>query len=63
MTWMSTIKTRRVLTMGINLNGLNSGMADTYSALLGGMGGGDDAGGMGSLLSDYAGIKTAAKAR
>lgn len=54
---MSTIKTRRVLTMGINLNGLNSGMADTYSALLGGMGGGDDAGGMGSLLSDYAAIK------
>mgnify|MGYP006990115806 FL=1 len=43
--------------MGINLNGLNSGMADTYSALLGGMGGGDDAGGMGSLLSDYAAIK------
>lgn len=54
---MSTIETRRVLTMGINLNGLNSGMADTYSALLGGMGGGDDAGGMGSLLSDYAAIK------
>lgn len=23
--------------MGINLNGLNSGMADTYSTLLGGM--------------------------
>lgn len=43
--------------MGINLNGLNSGMADTYSALLGGMGGGDDVGGMGSLLSDYAAIK------
>lgn len=43
--------------MGINLNGLNSGMADTYSTLLGGMGGGDDAGGMGSLLGDYAAIK------
>lgn len=43
--------------MGINLNNLNSGMADTYSTLLGGMGGGNDAGGMGSLLSDYASIK------
>lgn len=43
--------------MGINLNSLNSGMADTYSTLLGGMGGGNDAGGMGSLLSDYASIK------
>lgn len=43
--------------MGISLNGLNSGMADTYSTLLGGMSGGDDAGGMGSLLSDYAAIK------
>lgn len=43
--------------MGINLNGLNSGMADTYSTLLGGMGGGDDASGMESLLSDYAAIK------
>lgn len=43
--------------MGINLTGLNSGMADTYSTLLGGMGGGDDAGGMGSLLGDYAAIK------
>lgn len=43
--------------MGISLNGLNSGMADTYSSLLGGMSGGDDAGGMGSLLSDYAAIK------
>lgn len=43
--------------MGINLNGLNSGMADTYSTLLGSMGGGDDAGGMGSLLGDYAAIK------
>lgn len=32
-------------------------MADTYSTLLGGMGGGNDAGGMGSLLSDYASIK------
>lgn len=43
--------------MGINLNSLNSGMADTYSTLLGGTGGGNDAGGMGSLLSDYASIK------
>ena len=32
-------------------------MADTYSTLLGGMGGGDDAGGMSSLLGDYAAIK------
>lgn len=43
--------------MGINLNGLNSGMADTYSTLLGGISGGDDAGGMSSLLGDYASIK------
>lgn len=43
--------------MGISLNGLNSGMADTYSTLLGGMGGGDDSSGMGSLLGDYAAIK------
>ena len=43
--------------MGINLTGLNSGLADTYSTLLGGMGGGDDAGGMGSILGDYAAIK------
>lgn len=43
--------------MGINLNGLNSGMADTYSTLLGGMSGGDDAGGMSSILGDYAAIK------
>lgn len=43
--------------MGISLNGLNSGMADTYSTLLGGMSGGDDAGGMSSLLGDYAAIK------
>lgn len=43
--------------MGINLNGLSSGMADTYSALLGGTGGSDSAGGMGSLLGDYAAIK------
>lgn len=49
--------------MGINLNGLNSGMADTYSTLLGGMGGGDDAGGMGSLLSDYAAIKNGSYGR
>lgn len=43
--------------MGISLNGLNSGMADTYSTLLGGMGGSDDAGGVSSLLGDYAAIK------
>lgn len=43
--------------MGISLNGLNSGMADTYSTLLGGMSGGDDAGGVSSLLGDYAAIK------
>lgn len=43
--------------MGINLNGLNSGMADTYSTLLSGMSGGDDAGGVSSLLGDYAAIK------
>lgn len=42
--------------MGIGLNGLNSGLSDTYSALLGGSssGSGD---GMSSLLSDYASIK------
>lgn len=43
--------------MGINLTGLNSGMADTYSTLLGGMSGSDDSSGMGSLLGDYAAIK------
>lgn len=43
--------------MGISLNGLNSGMADTYSTLLGGMSGGDNAGGVSSLLGDYAAIK------
>ncbi|MDE7232666.1 MAG: hypothetical protein K2N37_06295 [Lachnospiraceae bacterium] len=43
--------------MGISLNGLNSGMADTYSTLLGGMSGSDDAGGVSSLLGDYAAIK------
>lgn len=43
--------------MGISLNGLNSGMADTYSSLLGGMGGSDSAGGVSSLLGDYASIK------
>ena len=42
--------------MGISLNGFNSGMTDTYSALLGGgsSGSGD---GMSSLLADYASIK------
>ena len=43
--------------MGISLNGLNSGMADTYSSLLGSMSGSDDAGGVSSLLGDYAAIK------
>lgn len=42
--------------MGISLNGLNSGLADTYSALLGGTGSssGTDTS---SLLADYASIK------
>ncbi len=43
--------------MGISLNGLNSGMADTYSTLLGGISGSDGAGGVSSLLGDYAAIK------
>ncbi len=42
--------------MGISLNGLNSGLADTYSTLLGGGGSASDFG-MSSLLSDYASIK------
>ena len=42
--------------MGIGLNGLNSGMTDTYSALLGG-GGSGSGDGMSSLLADYASIK------
>ena len=42
--------------MGIGLNGLNSGLNDTYSALLGGGGGAGEVGGA-SLLSDYASIK------
>ncbi len=42
--------------MGISLNGLNSGLADTYSTLLGGTGSssGTDTS---SLLADYASIK------
>lgn len=42
--------------MGISLNGLNSGLADTYSSLLGG---GSSSSGMdaSSLLADYASIK------
>lgn len=44
--------------MGINLTGLNSGLADTYSTLLGGMSGSSDStGGVSSLLGDYAAIK------
>lgn len=42
--------------MGIGLNGLNSGLNDTYSALLGGGAGAGEVGGA-SLLSDYASIK------
>lgn len=50
--------------MGISLNGLNSGMADTYSTLLGGMSSGDDGtGGMSSLLGDYAAIKNGSYGR
>lgn len=43
--------------MGISLNGLNSGMADTYSSLLGGMSESSDGNGVSSLLGDYAAIK------
>lgn len=44
--------------MGISLNGLNSGLADTYSSLLGGAGSGSSGGFDGSsLLADYAAIK------
>lgn len=42
--------------MGIGLNGLNSGMTDTYSSLLGSSSGSGEIGGA-SLLSDYASIK------
>lgn len=42
--------------MGIGLNGLSSGLNDTYSALLGGGSGSGEVGGA-SLLSDYASIK------
>lgn len=42
--------------MGIGLGGLNSGLADTYSSLLGGSGTGG-AMGTSTLLSDYASIK------
>lgn len=41
--------------MGIGLNGLNSGMSDLYSSLLGGGGSGSDA--SSTLLTDYASIK------
>lgn len=44
------------MTMGIGLNGLSSGLNDTYSALLGGGSGSGEVGGA-SLLSDYASIK------
>lgn len=42
--------------MGIGVNGLSSGLNDTYSALLGGGAGSGEVGGA-SLLSDYASIK------
>ena len=42
--------------MGISLNGLNSGLADTYSSLLGGTSTGSSDG-MSSILADYASIK------
>ncbi len=42
--------------MGIGVNGLSSGLNDTYSALLGGGTGSGEVGGA-SLLSDYASIK------
>lgn len=42
--------------MGISLNGLNSGMTDAYSALLGG-GSSSSGDGMSTLLTDYASIK------
>ena len=42
--------------MGMGLNGLSSGLNDTYSALLGGGSGSGEVGGA-SLLSDYASIK------
>lgn len=54
---INNLRDKEVSHMGINLTGLNSGMADTYSTLLGGVSGGDDAGGMSSLLGDYAAIK------
>lgn len=41
--------------MGIGLNGFNSGLQDTYSALLGGTG--SSASGASTLLTDYASIK------
>ena len=44
--------------MGINLNGLNSGLADTYSSLLSGASSSSTSdSGMNSLLTDYASIK------
>ena len=42
--------------MGISLNGLNSGLADTYSTLLNGGSSTSDSG-MSSLLTDYPSIK------
>lgn len=42
--------------MGIGLNGLNSGLTDTYASLLGGSGSGSGDG-MSTLLTDYASIK------
>ena len=48
--------TWRAIDMGIGVNGLSSGLNDTYSALLGGGAGSGEVGGA-SLLSDYASIK------
>lgn len=43
--------------MGISLNGLNAGLADTYSTLLSGNTSSSQTDSMGSLLTDYASIK------
>jgi hypothetical protein len=45
------------LKMGISLNGLNSGLADTYSSLLSSGSSSSSSSGISSLLSDYASIK------
>jgi hypothetical protein len=45
------------LKMGISLNGLNSGLADTYSSLLSSSSSSSSSSDLTSLLSDYASIK------